>query len=849
MAKNVLQNKYSKIFLGPSIAIVVIGLIEYSTETAYPVPPISPLFLLMAATGYYAGTLSSLLTGLVALVYFSYTATNPESLYFVPNNSWVRILVWSFTIPLTALIIGALKKRTEAPLKKQVVELEKSKEALRQSEERFRQIVNAAHDALIVIDSKSNIVEWNPQAEVIFGWKRSEALGKELTSTIIPDRYASAHLKGLAHYLQSGEGPVLNRRFEISARNKSNTEIPVELTIYPFQQDNQTFFGSFLHDISEKRMAEQTISSQLQITRVMMEADTVTEAINPLLEAIVKSIDFQVAEIWLFNHTHKLTLRGMRIPDNTYKPFLEKSFEMVLESDDAFAVKRLEHRDCDWIVDVAATSTFDRQELAKKVHLHTCVSAKIHDGSETFGVLNVYNNSVIAEDKKIIEILAEAGRKIGLFLRRRNTEEELEKLNQELEQKVNDRTRDLELANESLHKEAAEKALLYEQAQTANRLKDEFIATVSHELRTPLNVIIGYSDMLCTDPLSDEERREYYDIINRNAKIQSQIVNDILDISRVVTGKLKLNITDVNINDVIEAAIGSVAYTANSKNIEISKHIDPVASSIAGDFGRLQQVFWNILSNAIKFTPRYGHIEITTSVVESQVRVAVKDDGQGIEASFLPYVFERFRQEDASTTRRHGGLGLGLSICRNIVEQHGGVIEAQSAGKNQGSTFVVTLPINAVKVALTLPKDQGSVQTLPLRGLRLLVVEDQIDALNLLAKLLSRAGAEVYTASSATEGLKKVIANRPDVLISDIGMPEYDGYYLIEMVRKLDPRHGGSIPAIALTAYAAPEDLEKALRSGFQVHVAKPVEGSELINIIRQWAKKPLPPEPPLSAP
>jgi PAS domain S-box len=830
-----------RILVGPLLTILTIVVVQFFAQQNVSIPPVALLILSMVIASYFGNVFSTAFSCVAAWGYLVFASITPYSLMYNPSESKIRVLVWSLAVPAIGLLVSILKNRSEAPLKNELEALQKSQKDLLESEERFRMIVSSAHDALIVIDAQSRIQEWNPQAEMTFGWKRSEVLNHSLAETIIPMQYRQSHSQGISHYMKSGEGPVLNKRFEITALKKNGVVIPVELTIYPFKQGGKTFFGSFLHDISEKKRTERNQKAQVELTRIITETTSLTNAIPQITQALGAGMDFAAAELWLLNPDHMLTCRSVwPTGDEELEPLQKSSLHTPMSPHHALLNGNLDTFDCLWIPELSVDARHDRKEAAQRAGMHAYVSCRIYDGSDTYGLMTFYHTSVLPRDPHSLQMLSEAGKKIGLFVRRRIAEEEISKLNRSLEIKVEQRTQDLAKANEHLSREIEEKRTLYEQAQVANRLKDEFLATVSHELRTPLNVIMGYSEMLVHEELSKQETQEYISTIHRNAKVQSQIVNDILDISRIVTGKLRLNIDDVDIASVVTAAIKSVEHSALNKHITITTHLDAESSSVAGDFGRLQQVLWNLISNSIKFTPRYGQIDISTSIIESQVEISVKDSGLGIDPEFLPYVFERFRQEDATTTRRYGGLGLGLSIVKNIVELHGGSVIARSNGKNQGSEFLVTLPVHAVKIRPTLPPDidfESSHKVL--EGVRALVVEDQVDALNLIAKVLSRAGAEVFTASNATDALQIVIRQKPNLLISDIGMPEQDGYYLIQMVRKLPAEHGGNIPAIALTAYAHLEDQERAKREGFQVHVAKPVEGSKLISIVADLMGKP----------
>ncbi|WII73289.1 ATP-binding protein [Bdellovibrio sp. 22V] len=839
-------NNTAKNILGCFLILALVAALEFTQTTAWKIPPTTILILAVVLSGFFGRIFLTAFAVVCAWLYLIYGSLTPDNALYAPQNIGLRLLVWSLALPMIGVLIIILKQRTDKPLREQLAELARSEHALRESEERFRAIVSSAHDALIVIDSHSIIQEWNPQAEVMFGWKRSEALSRHLTSTIIPERFREAHNRGLSRFLNTGEGPVLNKRFEIMGLTKEGREIPVELTIYPFKQGDLYFFGSFLHDISEKKKIERIQTTHFDVTRIMTEVNTLEEVIPLALQSLCTGLDFAVAELWLV-HKGLFECKGFWPPNEPkYAELHESSQQKVIPDDDLFCKKLLSSLEACWFSDIAKEPKYQRADLVRRAGLKTCVASPIYEGGKVFGVMMFYSQEQLSPDRQIIETLEDTGKKMGLFMRRRLAEEELAVLYRNLEKKVEQRTLDLALANDQLTKEIEEKKVLYEQAQTANRLKDEFLATISHELRTPLNVIIGYSEMLSNEDIPEDELPQYYETIYRNAKAQSQIVNDILDISRIVTGKFKLTVDDVDIPSVIKAATESLRHAAEAKKIRITTTIDPVAATVAGDFGRLQQVMWNLISNAIKFTPQYGHIEIETSVIESQVKITVSDSGIGIDPSFVPYVFERFRQEDATTTRRFGGLGLGLALCKNIVELHGGTIQAHSAGKGKGSVFSVILPVHAVRLQSNLPFDftENRKPELILQGLRLLVVEDQPDALNLLAKVLSRAGAEVNTAMSASEALKKIVNIKPHVLISDIGMPEQDGYDLIRMVRQLPADHGGNTLAIALTAYAHDEDQGRALREGFNLHVAKPVDSSTLIKTVSELAKGNAPPQP-----
>jgi len=384
-------------------------------------------------------------------------------------------------------------------------------------------------------------------------------------------------------------------------------------------------------------------------------------------------------------------------------------------------------------------------------------------------------------------------------------------------------------------------------AEAANRAKDEFLAVLSHELRTPLNAVYGWARLLQAGQVRDEQAERALDAIVRNANAQVQLIDDLLDVSRVVSGKMRLDIRPVDLRTVIEGALDAVRPAAEAKAIRLQSVLDPRAAPITGDSGRLQQVIWNLLMNAVKFTPKGGRVQVHLQRVNSHVEIIVSDTGPGIAPDVLPFIFERFTQADSSSTRAHSGLGLGLALVKHLVELHGGSVDAQSPGEGKGATFVVRLPLTIAEIPAGLrPRLHPTASTIEgllpgprLDGLRVLVVDDDPDALNLASAILTDAGAEVRTCLSAPEALAVLQQWRPHVLVSDIEMPGEDGYSLIRKVRALDSEHGGKTPAVALTAYGRIQDRMLSLTAGYSMHVPKPVDPGELTTIIASVAARP----------
>ena len=394
---------------------------------------------------------------------------------------------------------------------------------------------------------------------------------------------------------------------------------------------------------------------------------------------------------------------------------------------------------------------------------------------------------------------------------------------------------------------AIENARAYERANEASRLKDEFLATLSHELRTPLNAVLGYARMMRTETLPPEKASAAWDVVERNATSLKHIIEDVLEVSRIVAGRLRLNVEPVDLPAILRDAMATVIPAADARGVRVETLIEPLTAPVSGDADRLQQIVWNLLSNAIKFTPRGGKVQLRLSRVNSHVEVTVSDTGRGISPDFLPFVFERFRQADASFTREHGGLGLGLAIAKQLAELHGGTITASSGGPDQGATFTLKLPLMIVHQPV-FPEHQRQhphsdrrppeLTTSPrLDGIHVLAVDDEPDSLDLLRIVLEGAGATVSTARSGPEALAAIGQRVPDVLIADVGMPAMDGLQLIRAVRQMQ-EPARSTPAAALTAYARSQDRITSLASGFQMHLVKPIDPLELLVAVATLAPR-----------
>ncbi|PTR16581.1 signal transduction histidine kinase [Nitrosospira sp. Nsp2] len=403
---------------------------------------------------------------------------------------------------------------------------------------------------------------------------------------------------------------------------------------------------------------------------------------------------------------------------------------------------------------------------------------------------------------------------------------------------------ELKKLSEALALSDAEKQQLLEkervarnEAERASQLKDEFLATLSHELRTPLNAILGWSQLILSGNMKEDDTHRGLETIERNARAQNKLIEDLLEMSSIISGKVRLDMQQLDVASLVDTAVESVRPTAQAKGVTLQKTITPYIGTIAGDPNRLQQVLWNLLSNSIKFTPKGGKIHIIVGWSGPTLEIRIKDSGLGISPEFIPYVFDRFRQGDASLTRQYGGLGLGLAIVKQLVELHGGIVRAESAGLGEGSSFIVNLPFAAEDTKndpLPLLKEYDTEKKAALAGRKILVIDDEADARELINRILIYCKANVITAATATEGLELLKREKPDVVISDVSMPDKDGYQFINEVRQLTLENGGNIPAIALTAFARADDMTKAISAGYQKHLCKPVDSHELITAINQ---------------
>ncbi|HEX8197741.1 MAG TPA: response regulator [Pyrinomonadaceae bacterium] len=577
------------------------------------------------------------------------------------------------------------------------------------------------------------------------------------------------------------------------------------------------------NEIVVRKRAEARLATEHAVTRTLAEASNLETASQAILKAFCEHLKADVSCLWLLNDKNtKLSLAQIEVSEEAgdVASFVNESKRLKFKIGVGLPGQVWEKNAPIWLPNTVRGEKFPRAAVAATVGLHSAVGFPIKIGKEIFGVIEFFTRRPLLSDQNLLNMLEATGSEIGQFIQRKRVEAERENL----------------LLREKT---------LREQAEKASRLKDEFLATVSHELRTPLNAILGWGQMLNTGKLTDADRDRALETIYRNAKSQAQLIDDLLDTSRLITGNLRLNLSPTSVIKVIESALDVVRPAAEAKKINLSAVYNSKIETVTCDSHRLQQMIWNLLTNAVKFTPNGGSVEIALEQSGSNIQIKVKDTGQGIPGEFLPFVFDRFRQADSSSTRRHGGLGIGLAIVRHLAELHGGSVKADSDGENLGATFTITLPaslaVNNHKES-ELDENNGYLKKessdLELDGVRILIVDDDADTCEMLTYALNQWGAQAQTSASVSEAFNSLSEWQPDILLTDINMPGEDGYALISKVRSLTSEKIASIPAIALTALARPEDSEQAISAGFQLHFAKPVDTQKLAEAIINLTRK-----------
>ena len=702
-----------------------------------------------------------------------------------------------------------------------ITERKVAEEKLRENRERLQMAMDVAKIFSWEMNLATQKIEWSDNVERVVGFLLPEEFEVTVNDLIHPeDREPTA--REILDAIERGE----NYESEFRLVNPETGEIVwvrAQGVVASDTADNQPRFVGITQNITETKQAQESLleRSHLAILNgdigvAINQGEDLRSMLKSCTDALVKNLDVAFARVWTLDKDEKVLELQASSGIYTHLDGAHSRVPVGKFKIGKIALERQPHLTNNVVTDPRVSD----KEWAKRERMIAFAGYPLIIEDRLLGVICVFARRILTE--VTLQALKSISDAVANGIERKRIEEDRKRL---------------------LEKERAARA----DAENANRLKDDFLATLSHELRTPLTSILGWSRMIGSGQLGAEQTKIAIETVERNAKLQSQLIEDILDVSRIISGKLRLDIRPVDLRAAIENALEAARPAADAKNIRLQQILDTNVGTISGDADRLQQVFWNLLSNAVKFTPKNGRVQVKLERVDSHVEVVVADSGQGIDAETLPFVFERFRQSDSTPTRVHGGLGLGLAIVRHLVELHGGSVSAASDGLNAGAVFTASFPLSAVRENSVENADKSiggaSGENQPklfcppeLKDVRILIVDDELDTRALLTSIFETCEAKITAAANLADALEAVKTNDFDILVSDIGMPEHDGFELISEIRKLSPENGGRIPAIALTAYARVEDRMRVLAAGFQMHVPKPVEPAELLAIVANLA-------------
>ncbi|MBD2527624.1 ATP-binding protein [Nostoc sp. FACHB-133] len=708
---------------------------------------------------------------------------------------------------------GDLHNKQLAIIFNDISERQQAEVALRESEERFRLMADAVPQIVWITDSEGRVEFFNKQWSDYTGVSYEPTTAEEVVANFVHPEDGDRTMEAFNEARRGGGIFSVEHRIRSAAGTYRWFLVRAEPYRDPQTGEIMRWFAASV-DIHDRKQAEAIITTDLENTRLLRD----------LSARLVAEDNIQV----LYDEIVSAAITLTRADAGSIQALDESTQELVLLATQG--------------IDQTVTDRFQRMNPSS---ITSCgrvlatgkrafVDYDAPESEDPDGTLGLHLKTGLISAQSTL-LISRSGRRIGMVSthwrkHHRPTEQELRFLDllaRQAADLIEQRQTQAE-RKEILEREQAAR----EEAERANRIKDEFLAVLSHELRSPLNPILGWTQLLQNGKLDEARRAEALKTIERNAKLQTQLIEDLLDISRIMQGKLSLRAAPVSLTFVISAAIETVRLAAEAKHIKLQLDLENTVAPISGDAVRLQQVVWNLLSNAVKFTPTGGQVTVELRQMNQLAQIRVIDTGKGINPQFLPYMFEYFRQEDGSTTRKFGGLGLGLALAQQIVQMHGGTVQAQSFGEGQGATLIVQLPAMQVAPLVSEPVQTQIDAGLPLEGIHILLVDDEPDTREFLAFLLEQSGANVTAVASGLEALQGLEQSIPDLLVSDIGMAQMDGYMLLEQIRSLPLQQGGMIPAIALTAYAAEIDQHRALQVGFQTHITKPVEPEVLVRAI-----------------
>lgn len=654
-------------------------------------------------------------------------------------------------------------------------------------------ILDSALDCIIVIGEDGMVREWNPAAELLFGYSRAEAVGKELALLIVPPELRDRHRAGMRHYRETGEGPLLGRRIEVPAIRADGSSLLVELAITPHGKE-KSVFTAYLRDITERVRSEKRRDAQYGIATLLSGDQPLDRTGAVILEKIAASGPWVFGALWLTSGDGRVVCHSTWCASDDQRAFEAKTRGLRLAPGEGLPARVIASGAPAWIADIAEEKNFARLDAARTARLHGALLFPLSAPTGIKGAIELLSDTVVTPDSDLIQLVDALGRQVGLYIERKATEIELHR-----------------------QKEAAEEA---------SRAKDRFLATLSHELRTPLNPVLMWACATSEQEDLSEEVRDGLKMICRNVEMEARLIDDLLDLTRIAQGKLQLNLQVCQADELLHHALEIVRSQFTGKRLQVSLALEATSHQIYADPTRIEQVFWNLLKNAQKFTPADGEIAVRSYDAGAGILAfEVSDNGGGIDPEMMPRLFTAFEQ---GARNPEGGLGLGLAICKAIVEMHGGKISAASRSKGASFTFELKTAKDAAREAPA----TASRPPAAARKLRILIVEDHEHTAVVMKRLLQQGGHLVYSAANVRDALDIVRTTELDLLVSDLGLPDGNGFQVMRELSKV-----GKAKGIAVSGYGMDEDLARSNQAGFSAHLTKPINVHELQETILQVTK------------